>query len=190
MRSSCKLGLAAVALSFGVANASAAAIDQAQTTAPQASLQPAQTLGSFGGGFSAVKAEKSKGLIQGSAIEALSTGRTGAGGLVRPDVAQGWRDGLAALTVGIPGAAAVSTGAQQAVLAPPGMPPNTAGLAALKGGAGERGGEFIELPSDGYSGRVGIQRPEGGSWSDRGRESLRSDSLGMVPGNLLGPSSR
>jgi hypothetical protein len=73
---------------------------------------------------------------------------------------------------------------------PPGMSAPTTGLAALKTSAGEHGGAFIELPSEGYSGRGQVQRPEGGNWSDQGLSSLRSDTIGTVPGNLLGPASK
>lgn len=183
------IGLAALALGVGIASASAATIDpndQAKSATARSSLAPAESLGHFGGGLSAVRSHRgSKGLTEGSLLDLPATGYASPAGLSRPDEGHPWRDGVAALAAPFPGATALKS--SDAVKAPAGMRARKTGLAAIKGRPGPRPAGFLDLPSDGYIKRNdGVARPAGTDWSDRGRESLRADSVGPVPGNLLG----
>jgi hypothetical protein len=133
MRSNFILGLAAIALGFGIAGASAATIDlslQAKSTAKSSSLLPPQ--GSFASGFSAIRMHKDNGLNEGD--------------LMRSDDGHTWRDRLAALTAVFP-SGAVSKSAQQAVMPPQGMKANPNGFAAIKAAARLHGGSNPALES-------------------------------------------
>ncbi len=190
MRNIYMFGLAAVALGFGIANA-AAGDDQrlAGAASGQSALMPAPSAGKFTSGFAAIKANK--GLKQGGAfIDLPTTGYATEDGLGRPGDQHAWADGRTAIAAASTADAAKAADGQQALAAPSGMSKGGAhGFAAIKAAAG-RGDSGLVGPS-GQAGReaAGLQRPSGVTWSDRGRESLRADSVAPVPQHILGPSS-
>jgi hypothetical protein len=160
MRTNFTLGLMAIVLGFGIANAAAAGPDASQTAvgaATESAKTPDESLGHFGAGLSAIKSGAAH---KGNALVGEGTSLM--------DESHSWSSDFSALTGG--GSAALETTAErQAMMTPPG--PSATGLAALKAGATHGGSGLLGAASEGSSG-LAMQRPEGASWSD-GLNSLR-----------------
>jgi hypothetical protein len=154
MRPNFALGLAAVALAFGITGGSAAAVDfglLGKSAADASSLMPPQ--GNFASGLSAIKERKGSGPTEGSFVKSPMMGNAASAGLARPNRARAWRDGLSALT---PEFGAISEDVKQALMPAPGMQINANGFAAIR--AAKSSGKSDPAFESLLSGRAGVER--------------------------------
>jgi hypothetical protein len=161
MRIEFTLGLAALALSFGIAGAADATVDlslQGKSTAPENSLVAPQ--GGFPAGLSALTTQKEGGPNKGFLVEPANAARAVPGALMRPAESDAWRDGFVGQGGLSPRQMAVSSSPEQ-TMSPQGLQANPKGFSALKASAGLHGE------------------------SDRGLENIRSNAAASVPDSVL-----
>ncbi len=137
MRSKSTLGLAAIALGFGITATSAATIEPRMlVTSDNALLNMQPPAGTFTSGLSTIKTRRANTAKDNSLLGISGTGSAASDSLVRPETGNNsWRDTLTELSGAPPASLSQRIDAQQELRSPQG---GETGFAAIKAAAGRR----------------------------------------------------